>query len=144
LNREVGLLLEFVGFIGDQGVFDRLAATIPSLQFSFWQTAMKNFYAGHYIQQGYYKSFQPSLINRPWSLGNMELIQLLVEADRAIGRLDIYSEYIPNIDLFISMHVLTNFCVESNRLLGWIMSPLLSSAILPRQFIELLHQQTEK
>lgn len=35
----------------------------------------------------------------------MELINLLSQADRQIGRLDMYSEYIPNIDLFISMHV---------------------------------------
>ncbi|CAN2042236.1 Fic family protein [Candidatus Magnetomoraceae bacterium gMMP-15] len=36
----------------------------------------------------------------------MELINLLSKADRQLGRLDMYSEYIPNIDLFISMHVL--------------------------------------
>jgi Fic family protein len=35
----------------------------------------------------------------------MELLCLLGEADRALGKLDMYSEYIPNIDLFISMHV---------------------------------------
>jgi Fic family protein len=78
---------------------------------------MKNFHAGHYIQQGYYKSFQPSPINRPWSLENMELIQLLGEADRAIGRLDMYSEYIPNIDLFISMHVLKE-ATQSSKIEG--------------------------
>jgi Fic family protein len=78
---------------------------------------MKNFHAGHYIQQGYYKSFQPSPIKRPWSLENMELIQLLGEADRAIGRLDMYSEYIPNIDLFISMHVLKE-ATQSSKIEG--------------------------
>jgi len=35
----------------------------------------------------------------------MEIQQLLSNADRQMGRLDMYSEYIPNIDLFISMHV---------------------------------------
>ncbi|MFV0521901.1 MAG: Fic family protein [Mangrovibacterium sp.] len=35
----------------------------------------------------------------------MEIQQLLSQADRQIGRLDMYSEYIPNIELFISMHV---------------------------------------
>lgn len=67
---------------------------------------MKNFNAGTYISQGYYKSFQPTLINRQWYLENMEVIQLLSKADRELGRLDMYSNYIPNIDLFISMHVL--------------------------------------
>ena len=67
---------------------------------------MKNFKAGRYINQGTYKSFQPEKINRQWTVDNMELINLLSQADRQLGRLDMYSEYIPNIDLFISMHVL--------------------------------------
>ena len=67
---------------------------------------MKKFFAGKYINQGTYKSFQPEKINREWHIENMELLNLLSQADRELGRLDIYSEYIPNIDLFISMHVL--------------------------------------
>jgi Fic family protein len=78
---------------------------------------MKNFQSGQYIQQGYYRSFQPNLINRQWSLDNMELIQLLGQADREIGRLDMYSEYIPNIDLFISMHVLKE-ATQSSKIEG--------------------------
>lgn len=66
---------------------------------------MKNFKSGNYINQGYYKSFQPTEINKQWLLDDMDLQQLLSQADRQIGRLDMYSEYIPNIDLFISMHV---------------------------------------
>lgn len=66
---------------------------------------MKNFKAGNYITQGYYKSFQPGFINRQWILEDMELQKLLSQADRQLGRLDMFSEYIPNIDLFISMHV---------------------------------------
>jgi Fic family protein len=66
---------------------------------------MKNFHPGHYINQGYHKSFQPSLINRDWELDNMDVIHLLSEADRQLGRLDMYSEYIPDINLFISMHI---------------------------------------
>ena len=67
---------------------------------------MKNFQSGRLVQQAHYKSFQPSHINRRWSIDSMELIQLLGQADRELGRLDMYSEYIPNIDLFIRMHVL--------------------------------------
>jgi Fic family protein len=78
---------------------------------------MKNFESGRYIQQGYYKSFQPNLIDRVWSLDNMELIQLLGRADRELGRLDMYSEYIPNIDLFISMHVLKE-ATQSSKIEG--------------------------
>jgi Fic family protein len=78
---------------------------------------MKNFQSGRYIQQGYYKSFQPNLIDRVWSLDNMELIQLLGRADREMGRLDMYSDYIPNIDLFISMHVLKE-ATQSSKIEG--------------------------
>lgn len=78
---------------------------------------MKRFQAGRYIQQGHYRSFQPSLINRAWELDNMELIQLLGQADRQLGRLDMYSEYIPNLDLFISMHVLKE-ATQSSKIEG--------------------------
>jgi Fic family protein len=78
---------------------------------------MKNFQSGRYIQQGYYKSFQPNPIDRVWSMDNMELIQLLGRADREMGRLDMYSDYIPNIDLFISMHVLKE-ATQSSKIEG--------------------------
>lgn len=66
---------------------------------------MKTFDAGKYINQGYYKSFEPNFINRNWELDDIELISLLSKADRHLGRLDMCSEYIPNIDMFISMHI---------------------------------------
>lgn len=66
---------------------------------------MKNFKSGKYISQGSFKSFQPSKINQEWVIENMSLLKLLSQADREIGRLDMYSEYIPNIDLYISMHI---------------------------------------
>ena len=47
----------------------------------------------------------------------MELLNLLSQADRQLGRLDMYSEYIPNIDLFISMHVLKE-ATQSSRIEG--------------------------
>ncbi len=66
---------------------------------------MNSFEAGYKIDQGTYKAFQPTLINRTWRLDDMELLDLLGHADRLIGKLDMYSNYIPNIDLFIEMHV---------------------------------------
>ncbi len=78
---------------------------------------MKNFKAGTYINQGYYKSFQPEVINKKWEINNMELIQLLGEANRLIGKLDMYSDYIPNIDLFINMHVLKE-ATQSSKIEG--------------------------
>jgi len=78
---------------------------------------MKTFHAGKLVQQTHYKSFQPSPIAHGWSLDNMELIQLLGQADRELGRLDMYSEYIPNIDLFIQMHVLKE-ATQSSKIEG--------------------------
>lgn len=60
---------------------------------------MKQFKSGQYISQGYYKSFQPEFINKQLQIENMEILQLLSQADRELGRLDMYSKYIPNIDL---------------------------------------------
>jgi len=74
---------------------------------------MKGFLSGRYINQGTYKSFQPELINKQWLIDNMELQNLLSKADRQLGRLDMYSEYIPNIDLFISMHVVKEATTSS-------------------------------
>lgn len=78
---------------------------------------MKNFKSGQYISQGYYKSFQPEFINRQWYIESMEIIQLLSQADRELGRLDMYSKYIPNIDLFISMHVIKE-ATQSSKIEG--------------------------
>ena len=70
-----------------------------------FEDKMKQFRSGNYQDQGYHKSFQPSMISRNWILDDMNIIQLLSRADRELGRLDMYSEYIPNIDLYIRLHV---------------------------------------
>ncbi|RPH34247.1 MAG: Fic family protein [Bacteroidales bacterium] len=78
---------------------------------------MRDFKSGQLISQAYYKSFQPTLINRQWTVESMEVLQLLSQADRELGRLDMYSNYIPNIDLFISMHVLKE-ATQSSKIEG--------------------------
>ena len=78
---------------------------------------MKNFKAGNYVHQGTFKSFIPVDINRDWILDDMEVIELLSQADRQLGRLDMYSEHTPNIELFISMHVLKE-ATKSSKIEG--------------------------
>ncbi|MFY0650994.1 MAG: Fic family protein [Cyclobacteriaceae bacterium] len=78
---------------------------------------MQDYVSGKYIKQGSYRSFQPAKISREWQIDNMELLKLLSQADRQLGRLDMYSEYIPNIDLFISMHVLKE-ATQSSKIEG--------------------------
>jgi Fic family protein len=65
---------------------------------------MQKFISGKQINQGYYKSFQPNFINRDWEINNLDVISLLSKADRQLGRLDMYSEFV-NIELFIRMHI---------------------------------------
>lgn len=90
---------------------------------------MKNFKSGLYRNQGTYKSFQPNPIFRKWELDDMEVIELLSKADRAIGRLDMYSNYIPNIELFISMHLMKE-ATESTKIEGT--QTNMEEALLPR------------
>jgi Fic family protein len=65
---------------------------------------MRNFQSGRFVNQGYYKAFVPNLINREWIIDDMRVVNLLSRADRALGRLDMYSDYV-DIDLYIAMHV---------------------------------------
>lgn len=95
---------------------------------------MKQFESGQYISQGYYKSFQPTVINRQWKVENMEVLQLLSQADRELGRLDMYSNYIPNVELFISMHVLKE-ATQSSKIEGTRTN--MDEAILDREDIPL-------
>lgn len=78
---------------------------------------MDKFNAGVYVSQGTYNSFQPNPINRQWHIVDSEIITLLSRADRQIGRLDMFSNYVPNIDLFISMHVLKE-ATKSSKIEG--------------------------
>ena len=65
---------------------------------------MKKFVSGHFIGQGSYKSFVPNAISRSWQIDDMQVLQLLSQADRELGRLDMFSKYV-DIDLYISMHI---------------------------------------
>jgi len=78
---------------------------------------MKTFDAGAYVSQGYYKSFQPNYINKGWKLEDMEIMHLLGQADRQLGRLDMFSKYVPNLEMFIQMHV-TKEATQSSKIEG--------------------------
>lgn len=91
---------------------------------------MRDFEAGTYVDQGSYRSFQPTLIDRQWVMDDMEVQQLLSQADRELGRLDMYSEHVPNIELFISMHVVKE-ATQSSRIEG--IRTRLEEALLDRE-----------
>lgn len=73
----------------------------------------KNFEAGKWEQQYQYQSFTPYKICKQWLISNPNLLSKLGEADRYLGRLDTFSELIPDIDFFIKMHVTKEATVSS-------------------------------
>src|ERR1035437_1702762 len=66
---------------------------------------IEEFKSGKYLQQYKYKSFSPTRINIPWSWTDGKINTLLAEANRKIGALDAFSSHIPDIDIFIEMHI---------------------------------------
>jgi len=78
---------------------------------------LENFKAGTQRDQGDFKSFIPSFINKMWTWQDTELNFLLSEANKELGGLNTYSELIPNIDIYIRMHIRTE-ANKSSRIEG--------------------------
>ena len=72
---------------------------------------LEDFKAGQYIKVDDYKSFIPSKINEDWIWNDSQLNKLLAEANLQLGALNGFAEQIPNIDIYIKMHVK----VEANK-----------------------------
>jgi len=66
---------------------------------------LEDFKAGEWKQQYQYKSFAPEFINKEWTWDDPSTNMLLAEANRALGELNAFSLIVPDIDLFIQMHV---------------------------------------
>lgn len=65
----------------------------------------EQFKSGVWRQQYQYKSFSPVLINQGWTWEDPTIHALLEQANRALGELNAFSLIVPDIDLFIEMHV---------------------------------------
>lgn len=65
----------------------------------------EQFKAGVWRQQFQYKSFSPTPINQGWTWEDPTIHTLLEQANRALGELNAFSLIVPDIDLFIEMHV---------------------------------------
>lgn len=78
---------------------------------------LDNFEAGHY-EFGYgYKYFVPNLINEQWVWYDPTISQLLERAAVKLGELNSFSRFVPNLDLYIQLHV-TKEAVVSSRIEG--------------------------
>lgn len=67
---------------------------------------MEEFVVGQFLQQFQYRSFQPNGVDLQWSWGSPKINVLLEQASRALAELNAFSLIVPDIDLFIRMHVL--------------------------------------
>ena len=75
------------------------------------------FSAGQWVQQYQYKSFAPTQINREWLLQDPIINTLLEKASRALAELDAFTLIVPDVDLFIQMHI-TKEANTSSRIEG--------------------------
>ena len=75
------------------------------------QEKQADYYKRLYNINEWLQSIYPSKINYNWGWDDTKLDKLLAEANRQIGELNAYSLLIPNVDLYIKMHVK----IEANK-----------------------------
>lgn len=65
----------------------------------------EGFQPGTWRQQYQYKSFSPVPVNHAWQWSDARINTLLEQATRALGELNAFSLIVPDVDLFIQMHI---------------------------------------
>ncbi len=66
---------------------------------------IKNYQSGTYKQQYQYKSFSPAKINQTLTWDDPQINTMLEDATRALGELNAFTMIVPNVDIFIRMHI---------------------------------------
>lgn len=78
---------------------------------------LENYKAGHFEKQSGYKYFVPNGINDEWVWKTPVINRLIEKAAIKLGELNSFARLVPNIDLFIQLHV-TKEAVISSRIEG--------------------------
>lgn len=78
---------------------------------------LQSFISGKHVKQIEYQSFSPEKINHEWIVSTPEVNKLLAEANRLIGELNAFSQIVPDVDFFITMHILKE-ATTSSRIEG--------------------------
>lgn len=78
---------------------------------------LSDFTAGRLEEQYEYTSFLPEPVHHGWTIADPEILQLLGQADRALGELNAFAQLIPDIDFFIRMYVAKE-ATQSSRIEG--------------------------
>lgn len=66
---------------------------------------IKDFKAGNLRQEYQYKSFIPEMINHTFTWDDPQINTMLEDATRALGELNAFTMIVPNVDIFIQMHI---------------------------------------
>ncbi len=66
---------------------------------------LRDFKSGVYRQQYHYKSFLPEKINHTWIWDDPKINVLLEKATQSLGELNAFSLIVPDVDVFIQMHI---------------------------------------
>jgi len=93
---------------------------------------LENFKSGVWRQQTQYKSFLPEKINHGWTWEDPRVNTLLEDATRALGELNALTIMVPDVDLFIRMHVLKE-ASQSSRIEGT--QTRMDEALMPEKWI---------
>jgi Fic family protein len=93
----------------------------------------ETFRAGEWRQRYQYRSFEPVPVNHGWTWEDPILNTLLEKATRALGELNAFSQIVPDIDLFIEMHIVKE-AQTSSRIEGT--ETGIDEALMPEEQIE--------
>ncbi|PID84277.1 cell filamentation protein Fic [Candidatus Gracilibacteria bacterium] len=77
----------------------------------------KQYISGTWKQQDNYKSFLPTYINQEFDWEDKKINTLLEKANLELGKLESFSNFIPDIDFFISMHI-GKEAIQSSKIEG--------------------------
>ena len=78
---------------------------------------LENYKSGKFTKQFGYISFSPQFLNRQWIVSQPELIVLLEEANLKLGELNAYSLIVPDVDIFLKMHIIKE-ATQSSKIEG--------------------------
>ena len=93
----------------------------------------ETFRSGKWQPRFHYKSFEPVPINVEWTWEDPTIHTLLEDANRALGELNAFSLIVPDIDLFIQMHVVKE-AQTSSRIEGT--QTGIDEALMPEEHIQ--------
>lgn len=78
---------------------------------------IKDYKAGNFNKQYGYRSFSPNPINKEWAITSPEINTLLEEANLRLGELNAFSTFVPDVDVYIRMHIVKE-ATQSSRIEG--------------------------